>query len=474
MGFSHIFVAHSSVDQDTAQQMLQFLEARGIRCWIAPRDIPLGQQWAEAILDAIEEASAMLLVFSANSNDSPQVLREVERAVSMRVPIYPVKIEDVEPCRAMEYYLSSHQWKEVFKGDVEEKLTHLVPTIVKHLGIDTPEARQALSEALARGEEIDRKPPVEGASLDDERASRPRRKKWLFGIPVVVALAVLAAILLPERGERGPQHEGVPPDTSAMTDTVPEVVPDSLEAMSREAGDLSAGPVPGMTFSYIPSGSFLMGSPDTEPGRDTDEGPQVEIEIGSPFEIMTTEVRQETWLSVTGENPSFNNSEGCPVENVSWDECQDFLDALNELDPDHTYRLPSEAEWEYACRASSSSSYYWGEDTTESVMSGFCWYETNSGGNTHPVGLKAPNDWQLHDMVGNVLEWCQDFYSPDLEAVPPGGEPVLLPNADTTRVVRGGSSRNSPAGSRSSSRSAYSQTGASPGIGLRVVREVAD
>ena len=472
MGFSHIFVAHSSVDQETAQQMLQFLEARGIRCWIAPRDIPLGQQWAEAILDAIEEASAMLLVFSANSNDSPQVLREVERAVSMRVPVYPVKIEDVEPCRAMEYYLSSHQWKEVFRGDLEEKLTHLVPTIVKHLGIETPEARQALSEALARGEEIDRKPPVEGASLPSDAPPGPGRKKWLFGIPAVVVLAALGAIFLSKQGGRGPE-EDVAPDTSAV-DTLPGVLPDSLVTPPRAAGELSAGPVPGMTFSYIPSGSFLMGSRETEPGRDVDEGPQLAVEMGRAFEIMTTEVRQETWLSVMGENPSFNQSEGCPVENVSWEECQAFLDALNELDPDRAYRLPSEAEWEYACRAGSTSPYYWGEDTTESVMSGFCWYETNSGGNTHPVGLKAPNSWHLHDMVGNVLEWCQDYYYPDLEATPPGGHPVLLPNADTTRVVRGGSSRNSPAGSRSASRSAYSQIGASPGIGLRVVREVSD
>ena len=462
MSFTYMFIAHSSIDSLVAQRMLEYLEASGIRCWIAPRDIPLGMQWAEAILDAIEEASAMLLILSASSNDSPQVLREVERAVNKRVPIYPVKIEDIEPCRAMEYYLSSHQWKEVFTGDLEEKLSQLVPTIMRQLGIDGAESD---GDAAPEGPPLPDGPVQEYTPGPPGRSIRPGwlKKLVFFGLPVL-ALAVVA--LLRDGNEDKPSEAALP-DSAGIADV--SEMPDSLPDEHPRAGDLSEGPVPGMTFSFIPSGSFRMGSPDSEPGRDGDEEPMRQVEIES-LEIMTTEVTQEIWQNVMASNPSNNQTAGCPVENVSWDDCNEFIGLLNELDQDNVYRLPSESEWEYACRAGTGTPWFWGIDTSSVTMGEFCWYEANSGGDTHAAGLKAPNDWGLHDMIGNVLEWCEDYYHTDLSGVPEDGSPMLAAGEDSTRVVRGGSARNTPSGNRSASRSSYAQTGESPGIGFRVVR----
>lgn len=465
MTFTHVFLAHSSKDEETASRILEYFEREGIKCWIAPRDIPLGVQWAEAILDAIEEASAMLLVFSESANDSPQVLREVERAVDKRVPIYPVKIEDVEPARALEYYLSSHQWKEVFSGNLEENLARLVPTIKTNLGLvegpaKKPEGRDVPGEGNLYGWGM--KP---GRKPGSARAGNFLKKLAYVGLPVV-AVAVVVALVLSEIGS-GPTG----PEVTDTTKVSEQPLPD--EPTGPVAGDISDGPVEGMTFSYVPSGSFLMGSPESEPGRDDDEGPRHRVEV-DPFELMTTEVTQEMWESVTGSNPSFHVMEGCPVENVSWVDCKAYMDSLNAMDSTHIYRLPSEAEWEYACRAGTQTAYYWGDDSAAVEMGSRCWYQANSDGRTHPVGLKTANAWGMYDMVGNVLEWCEDPYRPDYRDAPTSGDPLTAASGDSIRVVRGGSSRNSPAGCRSASRSSYLQTGSSPGIGFRVAREVRD
>jgi formylglycine-generating enzyme required for sulfatase activity len=462
MAFTHVFLAHSSQDEETASRILEYFEREGIKCWIAPRDIPLGEQWAEAILDAIEDASAMLLVFSESANDSPQVLREVERAVDKRVPIYPVKIEEVDPTRAMEYYLSSHQWKEVFWGDLERNLARLIPTIKRNLGLTEGQPHRRSDKVVPRERDLYGWGKKTRSEARPGRTGKALRRLAYVLLPMIAAAVVLALVWPNGRG--GPARPA-PVDTTGVSRQPIQDRP--------AAGDLSDGPVEGMTFSFIPSGTFLMGSPESEPGRDGDEGPTRHVEIDD-FELMTTEVTQEMWESVTGQSPSYHAMEGCPVENVSWIDCMAYIDSLNSMDSSHVYRLPSEAEWEYACRAGTQTPYYWGEDSTTVEMAGHCWYMANSNGRTHPVGQKAANPWGLYDMVGNVLEWCWDHYAPGYENAPADGEPLLSDDAGSARVVRGGSARNSPAGCRSASRSSYAQTGSSPGIGFRVAREKRD
>jgi formylglycine-generating enzyme required for sulfatase activity/predicted Ser/Thr protein kinase len=227
----------------------------------------------------------------------------------------------------------------------------------------------------------------------------------------------------------------------------------------------------GMEFVSIPSGSFRMGSPSSEDGRDDDEGPVHTVRVDT-FELMTTEVTQGMWKEVMGENPSHDYGVGdnYPVYYVSWSDCQEFIDRLKEMDPSHTYRLPSEAEWEYACRAGTTTRYYWGNSDAESVMKRYCWYDENSDGSTHPVGTKEPNAWGLYDMSGNVHEWCEDKYHQNYSGAPTDGSAWMSGWDSSNRMNRGGSWLNFARGCRSAYRFRYSPGRRRLNLGLRLAR----
>lgn len=221
----------------------------------------------------------------------------------------------------------------------------------------------------------------------------------------------------------------------------------------------------GMEFISIPGGSFQMGS--LEEGWSNTACHRVQV---SSFELMSTEVTQGMWETVMGTNPSHDYGEGSnyPVYYVSWDDCQDFIDKLNDFDPNHTYRLPTEAEWEYACRAGTSSSYYWGNSSSESSMSDYCWYQGNSNSSTHSVGTKTPNSWGLYDMSGNVMEWCLDSYTNDYSLCPTDGS--AYSGIDSERVHRGGSCTSPPTVCSSSYRLHLAQFMRCATIGVRLAR----
>ena len=187
----------------------------------------------------------------------------------------------------------------------------------------------------------------------------------------------------------------------------------------------------GMTFVQIPPGTFMMGIPSSEPNRDSDET-QHRVTLTKPYYMQTTEVTQGQWKAVMGNNPSYFDSCGndCPVEQVSWNDCQEFIRKLNQREGNGTYRLPTEAEWEYACQAGTTRPYY-----TDLDRAGWN-YKSNSGGKIHPVAQEAPNAWGLYGMHGNAWEWCSSWFGNY-----PGGS-VTDPKGPSTgqyRVLRGGS-----------------------------------
>ena len=177
-----------------------------------------------------------------------------------------------------------------------------------------------------------------------------------------------------------------------------------------------------------------MGSFEDELGRRSDEV-EHEVTITNNFEMQVTEVTQRQWMSVMGSNPSEYKCEECPVENVSWNEVQDFIMKLNKKVRDgYTYRLPTEAEWEYAARGGTQTAYFFGED--EGKLGEYAWFNKNSEGTTHPVKQKKPNRFGLYDIYGNVWEWVEDWYAEDLTSLPsvdPKG-----PSIGSCRVIRGG------------------------------------
>ncbi|MCY7347341.1 MAG: formylglycine-generating enzyme family protein, partial [Pyrinomonadaceae bacterium] len=212
----------------------------------------------------------------------------------------------------------------------------------------------------------------------------------------------------------------------------------------------------------IPAGSFMMGSDN----GDSDEKPVHRVNISKSFYMGKYEVKQAQWKAVMGNNPSrFSDCGGdCPVEQVSWEDVQDFLKLLNRKG-EGTYRLPTEAEWEYAARAGSTTKYSYGNG--ESSLETYAWYGANSGNKTHPVGQKEANDFGLYDMSGNVWEWCQDWYGSY------SGGTVTNPTGATSgylRVRRGGSWNLDAAVLRSADRDGYAPWYHSYDLGFRVVR----
>jgi formylglycine-generating enzyme required for sulfatase activity len=200
---------------------------------------------------------------------------------------------------------------------------------------------------------------------------------------------------------------------------------------------------------WIEPGTFMMGSEPGELGRFPDEGPIHRVTIGSGFWLGETPVTQHFYQAVTGNHPSrFKGHPQHPVENVSWEDatafCQQLTSLLSEFDHPSA-RLPTEAEWEYACRAGTATPLYSGKPLTSEAgfcphLDGLAWYDKNSGSTTHPVGDKQPNDWGLYDMLGNVWEWCEDVWHENYQEAPDdgsawGGDAA----AGSSRVFRGGS-----------------------------------
>jgi serine/threonine protein kinase len=175
-----------------------------------------------------------------------------------------------------------------------------------------------------------------------------------------------------------------------------------------------------MEFVWIPPGTFRMGSPADELGHEEDEGPLHEVRITKGFWLGRYEVTQGQWEPVMGSNPSYFLGEDRPVDSVSWTDVHDFIAKLNSWWGEELYRLPTEAEWEYACRAGTRTRFNFG--TRDSQLGDFAWYGGNSGSKTHPVGRKRPNRWGLHDLLGNVWEWCQDWYDPRYYNTGPSGQ----------------------------------------------------
>ncbi len=221
---------------------------------------------------------------------------------------------------------------------------------------------------------------------------------------------------------------------------------------------------------WIPPGRFWMGSPEDETGRFNDEGPRHQVTLTEGYWLFDTPCTQALWEAVMGNNPSYFKSPTRPVEQVSWDNVQDFLARLNARIPGLDLMLPSETQWEHACRAGTETAIYTGAldilgENNAPALDPIAWYSGNSGvefeldngydssdwpekqyphtkAGTRPVKLKRANPWGLYDMLGNVWEWCQDHWHDDYQGAPNDGSAWEGRDACATRVLRGGSWNN--------------------------------
>jgi formylglycine-generating enzyme required for sulfatase activity len=232
----------------------------------------------------------------------------------------------------------------------------------------------------------------------------------------------------------------------------------SVDKPVQQAQEAAIDPAINMKFMKIPAGEFIMGSDN---GND-DEKPVHNVQITKDFELGKYEVTQAQWKSIMGSNPSYFRGDDLPVETVTWEDVQKFIEVLNSRSERYNYRLPAEAEWEYACRAGTTSDYAGDLDT-------MAWYKANSEETIHPVGQKQANGWGLHDMHGNVWEWCQDWYGEKYYASSPSVDPRGS-EAGSSRVVRGGCWLFSDAFCRSAGRYSYVSGNRTSILGFRLVR----
>lgn len=267
--------------------------------------------------------------------------------------------------------------------------------------------------------------------------------------------------------------DGLYPPGSSSTPVVGSQEANPSEPLIAIASQVGHTNIEGMV--WIPAGEFNMGSPIDEPGRDRDEGPVTRVVIPNGFWMGNCEVTQGEFLAIMGTHPSSARGDtNCPVEKVSWYDAMQYCaqrtqheELSGKLPKGYAYRLPTEVEWEYACRAGTVTRFCYGDDKGEFRLAEYAWFVRNGNSTPHPVGTLKPNAWGLHDMHGNVWEWCLDRW----ESILPGGSITNLPITaeGTLRVARGGSWLYEGKACRSANRDDYSPSNRCGDVGFRVV-----
>jgi len=241
------------------------------------------------------------------------------------------------------------------------------------------------------------------------------------------------------------------------------------KAASRLGKPVTWSNTVGMQFQLIPAGRFVMGCPSGD-----EDAPLHTVTISKPFYIGKHEVSRAQWEKVTGTQRSdFFSGENMPINYITWYDVNAFFRKLKKTEPDNAYRLPTEAEWEYAARAGVASDYPTGDEVSDLDAAG--WYLANAQYTTHPVGQKPANAFGIHDMLGNVWEWCSDFYDADYYSQSPPVDPTgPAKSLYGYRVLRGGSIYYKPRACRHGNRAYFQSSRTEKHIGFRVVLPIAE
>jgi formylglycine-generating enzyme required for sulfatase activity len=304
----------------------------------------------------------------------------------------------------------------------------------------------------------------QGLRLEKEEKSSGGRK-WFIG--VIIIFVVLA---LGWYGTQDSNSPATPQKTTPYMTTTPvtsaKATPPAAAVVTSSSDQKTIINSIGMDFVLIPAGEFNMGSPSSDPQGFDSERPVHRVKISNAFYMGKYEVTQKQWRDVMGTSPSNFKGDNLPVESVSWNDVQDFTKKLNEKEGGNKYRLPSEAEWEYAARAGTTTHYSFGDE--ESELGDYAWYMENSEEKTHDVGQKKPNPWGLYDMHGNVDEWVQDVWHDSYNGAPIDGS--AWEGSGSYRVNRGGYRINNARYCRSAIRDYRVPGNSLSDIGFRLLR----
>jgi formylglycine-generating enzyme len=504
-----VFISHPHQDKAVADAACAKLEAEGIRCWIAPRDIAPSADWAGSIIDAIDGCRVMILIFSEHANRSRQVRREVQHAFEKEKPVVPFRIENVMPEGALAYYMPSVHWLDALTPPVEQHLEKLVASVKSLVQMDRAVGGTQSEEQAAKS--VNRNRSV-GHVPAPQRTAQPLQRALqitagLLGLVLLVAVGVWTEIMLPAIQPPAPVPSPAPRsnESKLQEDDNAKVQQDSIRKSAqilRDQGllpimhegvlsfrDRPAGgqPCAGCPeIVVVPRGNFLMGS---DQGK-TDETPPHRVTFAKSFaagKFSVTRGEFAAFVNETGyrteggcnvfvssgwqllsdrswRSPGFDQDDRHPVVCTNGNDAKAFVAWLSRKTASR-YRLLTEAEWEYAARAGTTTVYYFGDNpdvicryangadlTGAEKFSNWPAAKCRDGYiYTSPVGTFEPNAWGLHDAVGNVRQRVADCYNDGYSGAPTDGSAWMAGSCDR-QVLRGGSWSSDPFELRSASR----------------------
>ncbi len=458
-----IFVSYSNKDKPVADAVVAGLENKGIRCWIAPRDLVPGISWGQAIVHAIDVSRIMVMILSENSNQSRQVVREVERAVKDEVIIIPFRIDNIDPTGDMAYFLATEHWLDAITPPLEKHIEKLASTIQLFLsGGDSSTVEERVMAPVAH-------------------LLAKLRRKWpiplIIALLCIVAVVILSVIVIPRLKGQTPAIVLASPTVVASptvlaspsvafspTETAPQVPTSTATKSLTETatpglaiGSSMTREKDGMVMVYVPVGEFTMGSTqaqldwlsnqswcqDCAPGRFNNELPEHIVYLDAywidKYEVTNGQYAQcvaagacsepqETSSYTRSNYYGDNNYAEYPVIWVNWHMANIYCQWAGG-------RLPTEAEWEKAARGTNGRIYPWGDGRPNPLLANY----NKNVGDTTKVGsyLDGESSYGATDMAGNVFEWVADWYDEAYYQTSPVNNPTG-PTSGSGHVLRGG------------------------------------
>jgi formylglycine-generating enzyme required for sulfatase activity len=429
-----VFISYSSKNKQTADAICHVLERNKIKCWIAPRDISIGEKYGDVIERAIRSCKVFIIVFSKESSLSPWVESELNLAFTDQRAIMPFRIDQAELQGEMRLILNNKHWIDAYPNPAKH-FADLISAVARQIGINV------------------------SSSVDDSNKQKKQYKTCPNKVCNRTGLPS-EAIFCPDCGSRS-ENKLQKTEFSSVKEKTD--FKSFTEIVYGERFDMIA----------VEGSSFLMGSPIKEPERSNDE--QQHKETVDDFYIGKFVVTQALWIAIMGNNNGFltklfggsggfiTNDPNLPIDNVSWMDCFIFIQRLNYL-TGKKYSLPTEVQWEFAARGGRKSNGYTysGSNNIEEVA----WYRGNCTARRMHVGRKKANELDISDMSGNVMEWCADLYS--AYRTNHLDKPITTSNI-TSRVCRGGETSSSAANCRVAKRYTVNEYYSRGGLGFRLV-----